>query len=61
MLQSILEHPRLVGTRMDLFTRDAQEFYGQFGFQKHKFDCLVRYPANYTGGGEATPTVGNKR
>ena len=53
MLGKILEHPRLSTTRMDLFTRDAQKFYGQFGFAKHKFDCMVRYPPNYAGGGES--------
>jgi GNAT superfamily N-acetyltransferase len=60
MLQTILEHPRLVTTRMDLFTKDAQAFYGGFGFRKHKFDCLVRYPPNYAGGGEAAKTAKNQ-
>ncbi|HEY0457191.1 MAG TPA: GNAT family N-acetyltransferase [Verrucomicrobiae bacterium] len=50
MLQTILDHPRLLTTRMDLFTRDAQEFYRGFGFGKHKFECLVRYPPGYMGG-----------
>ena len=44
MLTCILEHPDLSGCRMDLFTRDAQEFYKPFGFGPHKFTSMVRYP-----------------
>jgi GNAT superfamily N-acetyltransferase len=55
VLQTILEHPRLRTTRLDLFTKDAQDFYRQFGFAKHKFDCLVRYPPDYAGGGWIKP------
>jgi GNAT superfamily N-acetyltransferase len=47
MLQCILEHRELVTTRMSLYTKDAQEFYRQFGFQPHKYECLVRYPKDY--------------
>jgi GNAT superfamily N-acetyltransferase len=51
LLQSILDHPELRTCRMDLFTKDAQEFYRQFGFGPHKFSNLVRYPPDYAGGG----------
>ena len=44
MLARILEHPDLEGCRIDLFTRDAQEFYRPFGFGPHKFTSMVRYP-----------------
>jgi len=50
MLRQILEHPALSGCRIDLFTRDAQQFYRPFGFGAHKDECLVRYPAAYGGG-----------
>ncbi|MDB6030361.1 MAG: family N-acetyltransferase [Verrucomicrobiales bacterium] len=49
MLETILKHPRLGTTRVDLFTRDAQAFYGQFGFTKHRFDSMVRYPPGWPG------------
>ncbi len=51
LLQSILDHPELRTCRIDLFTKDAQAFYHQFGFGPHKFTNLVRYPADYAGGG----------
>jgi ribosomal protein S18 acetylase RimI-like enzyme len=44
MLTQILDHPDLGGCRIDLFTRDAQEFYKPFGFGPHKFTSMVRYP-----------------
>ena len=44
MIQQILNHPELRGCRIDLFTRDAQEFYRPFGFGPHKDVSLVRYP-----------------
>ncbi len=44
LLTCILEHPELRGCRMDLFTKDAQEFYRTFGFGPHKYTSLVRYP-----------------
>jgi ribosomal protein S18 acetylase RimI-like enzyme len=44
MLTRILDHPDLRGCRIDLFTRDAQEFYKPFGFGPHKFTSMVRYP-----------------
>jgi GNAT superfamily N-acetyltransferase len=50
MLQTILDHPELNTCRIDLFTKDAQEFYKQFGFGSHPFTNLVRYPPNYAGG-----------
>ena len=49
MLTCILEHPDLSGCRMDLFTRDAQEFYKPFGFGPHKFTSMVRYPPRDSG------------
>lgn len=51
LLQTILNHPELRTCRIDLFTKDAQEFYRQFGFGPHKFTNLVRYPPDYAGGG----------
>ena len=50
LLQCILEHPELRGTRLDLFTKDAPEFYRAFGFGPHPFTSLVRYPSDYAGG-----------
>ncbi len=44
MLTRILAHPDLEGCRIDLFTRDAQDFYRPFGFGPHKFTSMVRYP-----------------
>ena len=44
LLARILEHPDLRGCRIDLFTRDAQEFYRPFGFGPHRFTSMVRYP-----------------
>jgi GNAT superfamily N-acetyltransferase len=44
MLSCILDHPELQGCRIDLFTRDAQEFYREFGFGPHRFTSMVRYP-----------------
>lgn len=55
MLEVILEHPELKTCRIDLFTKDAQEFYARFGFGPHPFTNLVRYPAEYAGGGQAGP------
>lgn len=45
MLARILDHPDLRGCRLDLFTRDAQEFYRPFGFGPHRFTSMVRYPS----------------
>ncbi len=44
LLTRILEHPELQGCRIDLFTKDAQEFYREFGFGPHRFTNMVRYP-----------------
>lgn len=44
LLTGILEHPELRGCRIDLFTRDAQEFYRAFDFGPHRYTNLVRYP-----------------
>jgi ribosomal protein S18 acetylase RimI-like enzyme len=55
MLGRILEHPELKTCRIDLFTRDAQEFYARFGFGPHTFTNLVRYPPDYAGGGIVAP------
>ncbi len=44
MLNCILEHPQLKGCRIDLFTKDAQEFYRAFGFGPHRYTNMVRYP-----------------
>lgn len=50
LLSTILEHPSLAGCRIDLFTRDAQDFYRQYGFGAHAFTSMVRYPPGYAGG-----------
>jgi GNAT superfamily N-acetyltransferase len=52
MLACILDHPDLRECRMDLFTRDAQEFYRNFGFGPHRFTSMVRYPPGYAGGSQ---------
>jgi len=54
MLGRILDHPDLRGCRIDLFTRDAHEFYKAFGFRPHRFTSLVRYspPEDGEGGSE---------
>jgi ribosomal protein S18 acetylase RimI-like enzyme len=50
LLTTVLEHPDLAGCRIDLFTRDAQDFYRQYGFGPHRFTSMVRYPDGYAGG-----------
>ena len=50
LLSTILAHPSLAGCRIDLFTRDAQEFYRQYGFGSHPFTSMVRYPTGGAGG-----------
>jgi GNAT superfamily N-acetyltransferase len=52
LLTRILEHPELQGCRIDLFTKDAQEFYRAFGFGPHRYTNLVRYPAGSRPAGE---------
>lgn len=52
LLTRILEHPELQGCRIDLFTKDAQEFYRAFGFGPHRYTNLVRYPAGGRPAGE---------
>jgi GNAT superfamily N-acetyltransferase len=49
LLACILEHPDLLHCRIDLFTRDAQDFYERFGFGPHRFTSMVRYPPQYSG------------
>ena len=44
VITSILGHPELRGCRIDLFTKDAQEFYRAFGFGPHNYTNMVRYP-----------------
>lgn len=44
LLTCILEHPELKDCRIDLFTKDAQEFYRAFGFGPHRYTNMVRYP-----------------
>jgi len=53
MLGRIIEHPDLRGCRIDLFTRDAQEFYKALGFGPHRFTSMVRYPPR-EGGSQAS-------
>jgi GNAT superfamily N-acetyltransferase len=44
MLGRIIAHPDLKTCRLDLFTKDAQEFYRRFQFGPHRFTSMVRYP-----------------
>ena len=44
LIACILQHPDLQTCRIDLFTRDAQEFYKAFGFAPHQFTSMVRKP-----------------
>ena len=44
LITCILTHPELKGCRVDLFTKDAQEFYHALGFGPHRWTNLVRYP-----------------
>lgn len=44
-LACILAHPDLEHCRIDLFTKDAQDFYRAFGFGPHRYTSMVRYPA----------------
>ena len=55
VLETLLNHPHLRTCRIDLFTKDAQEFYRAFGFGPHKYTNLVRYPPDYAGGGNVAP------
>jgi len=55
LLETLLNHPNLRTCRIDLFTKDAQEFYREFGFGPHKYTNLVRYPPDYAGGGDVAP------
>jgi len=55
LLEQILNHPALRTCRIDLFTKDAQEFYRAFGFGPHRYTNMVRYPENYMGGGDVAP------
>ena len=45
MLTCLLGHPDLEGCRIDLFTKDAQDFYRTFGFGPHRYTNMVRYPS----------------
>ena len=49
LLTCILNHPTLRGCRIDLFTKDAQEFYHAFGFGPHCYTNMVRYPTDLPG------------
>jgi GNAT superfamily N-acetyltransferase len=44
LMSCIIAHPDLQGCRLDLFTRDAQDLYKQFGFGPHRYTSMVRYP-----------------
>jgi GNAT superfamily N-acetyltransferase len=56
LIETILAHPALQSCRIDLFTKDAHEFYRAFGFGPHRYTKLVRYPPGYAGG-NAAPDV----
>ena len=53
MLECILNHPELKTCRIDLVTKDAQEFYRQYGFGPHRFEHMVRYADDYAGGSDS--------
>jgi GNAT superfamily N-acetyltransferase len=44
MLERLLEHPSVVPTRVILVTKDAQEFYKDYRFEAHPYQCMIRYP-----------------
>ena len=46
VMERILDHPTIRTTRVLLITRDAQSFYGQFGFESHPFECMVKPEAS---------------
>lgn len=46
MLARILAYPEFAGSRFMLVTRDAQAFYRRFGFETHRYDCMVRGDAS---------------
>lgn len=53
MLECILNHPELKTCRFDLVTKDAQDFYRQYGFAAHRFEHMVRYAEDYAGGSDS--------
>ena len=44
MLERLLEHPSVMSTRVILVTKDAQAFYGEYRFEAHPYQCMIRYP-----------------
>ena len=46
VMERILDHPAVRTTRVLLITRDAQAFYGQFGFETHSYECMVKPEAS---------------
>lgn len=42
LVECVLEHPAVRGTKMWLATRDAHELYGRFGFTRA--ECMMRQP-----------------
>lgn len=42
LMQRVLEHPAVQGTRLLLITRDAQIFYRRLGFATHPYECMIR-------------------
>ena len=41
-MERILDHSAVRNTRVLLITRDAQVFYGRFGFATHRYECMVK-------------------
>ena len=41
LMERILDHPTVRGTRVFLITRDAQPFYHRLGFVTHPYECMV--------------------
>ncbi len=44
LVRGLLEHPDVSRTRKILVTKDAQKLYRDIGFERHKFECMIKYP-----------------
>lgn len=52
LVRQLLARPEIEGTRKVLVTRDAQDLYRKLGFQTHRYECMIRYPAKDQAPGE---------
>ncbi|MEI8291655.1 MAG: GNAT family N-acetyltransferase [Verrucomicrobiota bacterium] len=46
MLERLLGHPSVLPTRVILVTKDAQEFYREYGFEVHPYQCMIKHENN---------------